>query len=118
MFPAAAFVALLAVEVLSVRALGATPGQWLMRLRLRTSADGDVSMLRGLARTTIQNGWLLPLGLFLASAYGGSRLADAWGIAAVAWGGLFLVGSVPAFFRSGRTLHDRVTGTRVLVDTR
>ena len=47
--------------VLGHLGLGASPGQWLMRLRLRTEDDGQVSPWRGTARALLQWGWFAVL---------------------------------------------------------
>ena len=48
---------------LGIAFLGASPGQWLMRLRVRTQADGDVPPLRATARALLQWGWTAALAL-------------------------------------------------------
>ena len=100
-----------------IRLLGATPGIWLMRLRLRTVDDGDVSTARGVARFLLQHGWFLPLSLFTSAVYASVPYAEALGVLALAWFAVVVVGSAGALFGAARqTLHDKLTGTRVLVD--
>jgi uncharacterized RDD family membrane protein YckC len=111
-----AFGGLVVATGLGIATLGATPGQWLMRLRLRTERDGEVSLSRGLLRCLLQHGFLLVLSLFYAAAYGSSPLATPLGVVGIALGAISLVGSIGAFFGRKQTLHDRLTGTRVLVD--
>jgi uncharacterized RDD family membrane protein YckC len=117
-FPAGALLAEVLLAVLSTMAVGATPGLWLMRLCLRTGEGGDVSPIRAGFRSLVQHGWLLPLCLYLADAYGSSRYAEDWGLAAVTWAVLSGLGSFGTLFGARQTLHDRASGTRVLVDTR
>ena len=119
MMPWAPFTVYLLATAASLGALGATPGQWLSRLRLRTVADGEVSAARGLARFAMQNLWLLPGCYFLQAAYLGSiDRAQALGVAASALAALSFFGSLGVFFGKRQTLHDLLTGTRALVDTR
>jgi hypothetical protein len=118
MMPWAPFVAYLFATAASLALLGATPGQWLLRLRLRTVADGEVSTARGLARFALQNLWILPACYFLQAAFQGSMHADLVGYAAVGLAALSLLGSLGAFFGKRQTLHDFLSGTRTLVDTR
>ncbi|MHB8417750.1 MAG: protein kinase domain-containing protein [Myxococcales bacterium] len=117
MMPWAPFAAWLAATAASLAALGATPGQWLLRLRLRTASDGEVSVPRGLGRFLIQNGWLLPATYFLHLAFEGSRRSDLVGWLAIAFAAPALLGALPALGRRP-ALHDWLSGTRVLVDTR
>jgi hypothetical protein len=112
--PAALFLSL----VLGHLVLGASPGQWLMRLRVRTSRDGDVSAARAGARTFLQYGAFLPLAFTLSALYTrGEAVVTALGLLTAAWGGLALLGTLPALARLP-TLVDRLTQTRVLVDVR
>jgi hypothetical protein len=98
--------------------LGASPGQWLMRLRVRTAGDGDVTPGRAAARALLQYGVFFPLAFTLSALYSrGDRVVDALGLLTAAWGGLVLLGALPALARRP-TLVDRLTGTRVLVDVR
>jgi hypothetical protein len=117
-YPWGALAALLLVTLVSVWSAGVTPGLWLMRLRLRTVGDGDVSPLRAVLRALFQSGWIYPLGEFLRFTYAGSRQADTWGIVAIAWAAASLLGSLGTLSGVHRALHDRLAGTRVLVDTR
>jgi len=98
--------------------LGASPGQWLMRLRVRTQSDGDVPLPRALARALLQWGWsaLLAVGYSLIT-HGVDTTASVLVIAGVAWGAIALLGTLPAVLRKS-TLVDRLTRTRVLVDVR
>jgi hypothetical protein len=98
--------------------LGASPGQWLMRLRVRTTADGDVPLLRALGRALLQWGWaiLLAVGYSLIT-HGVETTASVLVIAGIGWGALALLGTLPAALRKP-TLVDRLTRTRVLVDVR
>jgi serine/threonine protein kinase len=98
--------------------LGASPGQWLMRLRVRTGGDGDVSLARAGARGLLQYGAFFPLAFTLHALYTRGDLAvNALGLLTLLWGGLPLLGAAPALVRLP-TLVDRLTGTRVLVDVR
>jgi serine/threonine protein kinase len=98
--------------------LGATPGQWLMRLRLRTDRDGDVSLARASARALLQYGVFFPLAFTLFALYTrGDREVNALGLMTLLWGGLALLGALPALAKLP-TLVDRLTRTRVLVDVR
>ena len=117
-FPAAALITELALVTVSVVLLGASPGAWLLRLRLRTSSGGDPPVARAFLRVLVHAGWLLPLGLFLQETYASGHDADAWGMAAVGWFAVATLGSLGAPFGAGRTLHDRISGLRVLVDSR
>ncbi len=102
---------------LGIAALGSSPGIWLMRLRLRTVDDGDVSFARGFARFLIQHGWYVPLALGWSALYGDSNF-DVFLIVGAAWFGLTAAGAVGALFGRGQALHDLMTRTRVLVDVR
>jgi len=96
---------------------GSTPGIWLMRLRLRTTTDADVTVARGFARFLVQHGWYLPASIGLAALFASS---DAYLllVPAAIWCALSLLGSLPVFTKNGQTLHDLITKTRVLVDLR
>jgi uncharacterized RDD family membrane protein YckC len=96
--------------------LSATPGQWLMRLWLRGKDGEDVPLWRALGRSIVQLGWLLPGSIFVWLVYQGSSNI-ALGIVAAAWAATALVGSLWALGPRGQALHDRLTGTRVLVAT-
>jgi hypothetical protein len=98
--------------------LGTSPGQWLMRLRVRTALDGDVSLTRAAARALLQYGALLPLAFTLFAVYTrGDAVVNALGLLTVVWGGLALLGALPTLARRP-TLVDRLTRTQVLVDVR
>ena len=98
--------------------LGASPGQWLMRLRVRTAGDGDVTPGRAAARALLQYGAFFPLAFTLSALYSrGDTAVNALGLLTAVWGGLMLAGALPAVARRP-TLVDRLTGTRVLVDVR
>jgi serine/threonine protein kinase len=98
--------------------LGASVGQWLMRLRVRTSRDGDVSPARAAARAILQYGAFFPLAFTLSALYSrGSAAVTALGALTLVWGGVPLLGALPALLRRP-TLVDRLTQTRVLVDVR
>ncbi len=97
--------------------LSATPGQWLMRLWLRGEGGVDVPLWKSLGRSLLQLGWLLPGSLFVWLVYTDSGASTPVGLLAAAWAAVSLIGSLWALGPSGRTLHDRLTGTRVLVAT-
>ena len=98
--------------------LGATPGQWLMRLRVRTTGDGDLSPARAAARALLQYGAFFPLAFTLSALYTrGAAVVTALGLLTAVWAGLVLLGALPSLLRSP-TLVDRLTRTRVLVDVR
>jgi hypothetical protein len=103
---------------LGIGFLHASPGQWLMRLRLRTEADGDVPPLRAAFRALLQWGWFAPLSFALSLLYASAgALASAIGFGGLAWAAVVLLGALPAVLRRP-TLVDRLTRTRVLVDVR
>ena len=103
---------------LGIAFLHASPGQWLMRLRLRTVADGDVPAVRATVRALLQWGWFAPLSFALSLLYASAgALASAIGLAGLLWAALVLLGTLPAALRRP-TLVDRLTRTRVLVDVR
>jgi predicted Ser/Thr protein kinase len=98
--------------------LHASPGQWLMRLRLRTVGDGDVPPVRAGVRALVQWGWFAPLSFALSLLYhSAGGLASALGLAGLVWAGVVLLGALPAALRKP-TLVDRLTRTRLLVDVR
>jgi len=104
--------------VLDHLALGASPGQWLMRLRLRTEDDGDVGPWRGAARALLQWGWFAPLAVALSMIYASAgSVALVLGWLGLGWAAVALLGLLPALLRRP-TLIDRLTRTRVLVDVR
>ncbi|MGZ5957935.1 MAG: protein kinase domain-containing protein [Myxococcaceae bacterium] len=103
---------------LGIGFLHASPGQWLMRLRLRTEADGDVPPVRAAIRALLQWGWFAPLSFALSLLYASAgALASAIGSGGLAWAAVVLLGALPAALRRP-TLVDRLTRTRVLVDVR
>lgn len=102
---------------LGMAALGSTPGIWMMRLRLRTTSDGDVSFARGYARFLVQHGWYLPLVVGSYALYASSDL-DVLLLVGLAWLALSVFGSLGALLGRHQTLHDLLTRTRVLVDVR
>ncbi|MGZ6131588.1 MAG: protein kinase domain-containing protein [Myxococcaceae bacterium] len=103
---------------LGIGFLHASPGQWLMRLRLRTEADGDVPPVRAAIRALLQWGWFAPLSFALSLLYASAgALASAIGFGGLAWAAVVLLGALPAALRRP-TLVDRLTRTRVLVDVR
>ncbi len=116
--PWLAFVLLLATSAGVFAATGTPPGPWLLRLRLRTATDGDVSPARALLRFALQHGFFLPLVYFLHEAYRGSRWAIPLGILAMALAAPPLLGAAGALAGRRRTLVDLLAGTRLLVDTR
>ncbi|MHB1844120.1 MAG: protein kinase domain-containing protein [Deltaproteobacteria bacterium] len=116
--PWAAFAVFLLATAAGFVALRAPPGQWLMRLRLRTVGDGDVSPIRGLARFLLQNAWLLPFSYFLHAAFQGSTLTEPLGWASLATFSIPALGGLGALFGRRQTLPDFLTRTRVLVDMR
>lgn len=101
-----------------VAALGSTPGIWLMRLRLRTLGDGDVSFSRGFVRFLIQHGWYVPLTIGIYALYASSDLDALFLGIGLAWLAASVLGSLGALVARKQTLHDFLTKTRVLVDTR
>jgi len=103
---------------LGIAFLGASPGQWLMRLRVRTTADGDVPPPRDIARALLQWGWaaVVAIGYSLIT-HGVDTSASVVMIVGVAWGVLALLGTLPAALRKP-SLVDWLTRTRVLVDVR
>lgn len=119
-WPLLGFLALLGWVVMGTLVVGSTPGQWMMRLKLRRPPDLRVPFGRALLRFALQHGWLAFASLTVASIYSSSgALLFVWaGLGAL----LFLVGvagSVAALFsKDRRTLADRLSGTRVLVDVR
>ena len=102
--------------------LEGTPGQWMMRLCLRTNSEAEVGLPRSLARFALQHGWLA-FGAQTVSALYTSRsdaIATAFAIVAgVGCGLVSIAGSVTALFTARRqSLADLLTGTRVLVNVR
>lgn len=97
--------------------LRSTPGIWLLRLRLRTGADTEVTGARVFVRFLIQHGGYVLVSIGLSALYASSSF-DVLLLAGAAWLGLIALGSLAALSRRGQALHDLVTNTRVLVDTR
>jgi len=103
---------------LGIAFLGASPGQWLMRLRVRTTADGDVPPGRAAIRALLQWGWSADLALtYSLLRYSLETLALGLGIVGLLWAAVALLGALPAALRKP-TLVDVLTRTRVLVDVR
>jgi hypothetical protein len=104
---------------LGIAFLGASPGQWLMRLRVRTQADGDVPPLRAAARAFLQWGWTAALALAYSLISHSAPLVayGPLGVGGAVWAAIVLLGALPAALRRP-TLVDRITRTRVLVDVR
>ncbi|HET9158505.1 MAG TPA: serine/threonine-protein kinase, partial [Myxococcaceae bacterium] len=103
---------------LGIAFLGASPGQWLMRLRVRTTADGDVPPPRDIARALLQWGWAVVVAIgYSLITHGVDTSASVVMIVGVAWGVLALLGTLPAALRKP-SLVDWLTRTRVLVDVR
>jgi len=101
--------------------LNATPGQWLMRLHLRTTRDTEPSLLRSANRFVLQHGWLFFAALTLHAIYasaGEARTLVSFA-GTVLLGAPSLLGSLAALFTKRRqALHDLIAGTMVLVNTR
>ncbi|MBL8957520.1 MAG: protein kinase [Myxococcaceae bacterium] len=116
--PVLGFLALFGWVLMGVLVVGSTPGQWMMRLKLRRPPDLPSPFANVLLRFVLQHGWLAFASLTVASIYQSSgTLPFVYaGVGAL----LFLVGvagSVLALFsKERRTLADRLSGTRVLVD--
>jgi uncharacterized RDD family membrane protein YckC len=120
LFPLLGFAVLAAWVVAGSLALGATPGQWMMRLHLRTPADAAVSWTRCLSRFALQHGWLAFGVLAVSAAYASqsSAMFAFAGLAAVL-AALSLLGSLASLFTPRRqALHDLLSGTMVLMDVR
>jgi hypothetical protein len=98
--------------------LGASPGQWMMRLKLRRPPDLPVPIGRAALRFALLDGWLAFAALALVSAYrSGDTLLYVYAGAAALLVAVSALGSlVKLFTKDGRTLVDRLSGTRVLVD--
>jgi len=120
-WPLAGFAALAVWVIAGAALLHATPGQWLMRLHLRTTRDTEPSPLRSSLRFAAQHGWLLFALLTVNAIYasaGQGRTLALFALAA-ALGAVSVLGSVAALFTKRRqALHDLLTGTLVLVNTR
>jgi hypothetical protein len=119
MWPLLGFLALAVWVIAGSLLLGSSPGQWMLRLKLRRPPDARVRFPRVLARFTLQHGWLAFSALALASLYQSSLATVSYLFAAIAAVG-FLIGVVGSaaklFTREGRTVVDLLSGTRVLVD--
>ncbi len=117
-WPLLGFLALFGWVVMGALVVGSTPGQWMLRLKLRKPPDNPAPLGRVVLRFATQHGWLAFASLTVASIYesSGAALFVYAGLGAL----LFLVGvggSVLApFSKERRTLADRLSGTRVLVD--
>jgi predicted Ser/Thr protein kinase len=115
------FMLLPAWYLLGALTLGASPGQWVMRLRLRKHPDLRPGFLRVFARGTLQHAWTAPAAALLNAIYTSASQATVLGLAAAAG-----VLALPALFgalwyfpnRERRTLVDLLSGTRVLLDVR
>ena len=105
-------------QAAALRGLRATLGLWLMRLRLRTASDGDVSWGRAALRTLLVHGWLFPLSFALQALYSSSPLATLLSALTLAGASFSCLGALVALFPGGKTLHDQFTRTQVLVDVR
>jgi serine/threonine protein kinase len=103
--------------VVGLAVAGTTPGIWLLRLRLRTVDDGDVSLARGFVRFLVQHGWYVPLTIGFSAIYESSPLMGFF-VVGLVWLAISVLGSLGALFGRRQTLHDFVTKTRVLVDVR
>ncbi len=107
--------------LLGVAWLGASPGQWLMRLKLRRDPDLRPSLLRAAARGTLQHAWTLPTALLLGAVYSSADDARVLTLA-VAASALALPtfpGCLTRFLNPDRkTAVDLLSGTRVLLDVR
>lgn len=120
-FPLAGFAALAAWVAVGAIWLQATPGQWLMRLHLRTTADTEPKLMACALRFLLQHGALAFAALTVSAIYrsAGEGLTLAYFVAAVALAALSLLGSLGALFtRRKQALHDLLTRTMVLVNTR
>src|SRR5262249_12414108 len=93
----------------------------LMRLHMRTVRDTEPSLLRSANRFAIQHGWLLFAALTLNALYASSgqgRTLATFAVAAVL-GAASVLGWVAALCPKRRqALHDLLTATQVLVNTR
>jgi hypothetical protein len=118
MAPLLGFLALALWVLAGGALLSASPGQWMMRLKLRRPPDLRAPPWRVWLRFLLQHGWLAFGALAVAALYrGGEGLAYAWAGAAALLFALGVLGSVAKLFnKDGRTLVDLLSGTRVLVD--
>ncbi len=98
---------------------GSSPGQYMMRLCLRTLDDERVPMPRLLMRLGLQHGWLVFGSLFISAAYSGGGLTEVLAIVATLLFLLGVGGSLAALGHPMRqTVVDRLTSSRVRVDVR
>jgi uncharacterized RDD family membrane protein YckC len=98
-------------------ALGhSTPGLRVLHMRLDARQGGRAARGQTLLRLGLQHGWLLFLALFIGGAYGGSPLTEVYGLIALSLGTIAMLGSVGALFGRKQALHDRLSGTYVVVD--
>jgi len=119
MAPLLGFVALAVWVIAGCALIGATPGQWMMRLKLRRPPDLPAPLGRVVLRFVVQHGWLAFAALAVASLYRGTDAALSYVYAAAAatlFAAGVLGGAVKLFNKDGRTLVDLLSGTRVLVD--
>src|SRR5207302_1189999 len=106
--------------LLGALVLDATPGQWMMRLHLRTPADASPGAPRLLVRFALQHAYLLA-GVLGISALYAAQDAVAYSLLGVgaALAAVSLLGSALALFTARRqTLHDLLSGTMVVIDVR
>jgi hypothetical protein len=119
-WPLLSFAALAVWVIAGAAVLGATPGQWVMRLMLRRPPDLRVPFSRVLLRFAAQHGWLAFGALAVALVYQKESVETY--LYALFAAALFLVGVggsvLHLFTRERRTLVDLLSGTRVLVDVR
>jgi serine/threonine protein kinase len=111
--PSAAFTALLLITVATTSAWGATPGELLFGLQLEAQRRSTL-LPRSLARFALVHGGFLGFSLFVGLAYNGAHAAAAFGIGAVGWYGLMLLGSLAALGGRRLAMHDRIVGLRVV----
>ena len=98
---------------------GSSPGQWMMRLSLRTLDDERLPMPRLLARLGLQYGWLAFGALFVESVYGAGGFGEVFGALAALFAIVGIGGALAAVGHPLRqTLVDRLTRSRVRVDVR
>jgi serine/threonine protein kinase len=107
MLPWAGFAALAVWVLAGCRLLSATPGQWMMRLHLRTLEGAEPTFGASLLRFALQHSWLLFASLALRAVYRSEGQVLTFGFAGAALV-LLLVGLTG--------LHNRLSKTRVLVD--
>ncbi len=107
------FVAYAALLTLSLALRSATPGQWLLGLHLERGSK-PASVARGLLRFTIQHGWMFFISWFIFSAYRSAGPVELIGVVGLCWLGLALISTAVGLSSGGRTLHDRLSGVRVV----